>query len=49
VICLGTPRHRRIGLHRDGSIGRATQYGSRLLRLVACVYCDRVRVKEGGL
>lgn len=44
MICFGTKRHRRIGVHRDGPIGRATMYGRRVLQIVACIYCDRTRV-----
>ncbi len=44
MICFGTRRQPRVGLHRFGKIGRSTQYGPRLLQIVACVHCDNIKV-----
>ena len=45
MICFGTSRNRRIGLHRWGPIGRAWMYGRRMLQVTACIYCDRTAVR----
>lgn len=44
MICFGKSRHRRVGFHRYGPIGRAWMYGRRLLQITACIYCDKTRV-----
>lgn len=45
MICFGVPGRRRIGLHRDSLIGRTTVYRTRVLQVVACIYCDRTAVR----
>jgi hypothetical protein len=44
IVCFGTGRNRRVGLHRYGKIGRATQYGRRVLQIVMCIHCDKASV-----
>lgn len=44
MICFGQPGYRRIGRHRWQSIGRATMYGTRLLRVMVCAFCDHTAV-----
>jgi hypothetical protein len=44
MICFGTHGRRRIGFHRDINIGRATQYGARVLQIHVCFWCGRSTV-----
>lgn len=46
MICFGTRGHRRVGRHQWGLIGKAFAYGRRTARVVACVHCDVLGVKE---
>lgn len=44
-ICFGVRGQRRIGRHRYAQIGRTMMYGKRVIRIVACIHCDRTSLR----